>query len=292
MDEHKWLAEQFETERPHLRAVAYRMLGSLSEADDAVQESWLRLSRSDASGVENLGGWLTTAVARICLDMLRSRNSRREESLEASVSKPIMSREGGINPEDEAILADSVGLALLVVLDTLNPAERLAFVLHDIFAVPFEEIAPIVERSPTATRQLASRARRRVRGVATVPDADLTYQRRVVNAFLAASRAGNFDALLALLDPDVVFRHDVTAVPVGATPEVRGAAAVAKEFSGRALGARPALVNGAVGIVVANKQGRLFLVLNLTVTRGKIVEINVVADPMRLRHLEMAELDE
>ncbi len=292
MDEHKWLAEQFESERPHLRAVAYRMLGSLSEADDAVQESWLRLSRSDTSGVENLGGWLTTAVARICLDMLRSRNSRREESLEASVSEPIMSREGGINPEDEALLADSVGLALLVVLDTLNPAERLAFVLHDIFAVPFEEIAPIVERSPTAARQLASRARRRVRGVATVPDADLTYQRKVVNAFLAASRAGNFDALLALLDPDVVFRHDVTAVPVGASPEVRGAAAVAREFSGRALGARPALVNGAVGIVVANKQGRLFLVLNLTVTHGKIVEINVVADPARLRQIEMAVLDE
>ncbi len=260
MDEHQWLAEQFEAERPHLRAVAYRMLGSLSEADDAVQESWLHLSRSNTSVVENLGGWLTTAVARICLDMLRSRNSRREESLEASVPEPSMSSEGGINPEDEALLADSVGLALLVVLDTLNPAERLAFVLHDIFAVPFDEIARVVERSPTAARQLASRARRRVRGVATVPDADLTYQRKVVNAFLAASRAGNFDALLALLDPDVVFRHDVTAVPAGASPEVRGAASVARQFSGRAQGARPALVNGAVGLVVA-RQGRLFLVL-------------------------------
>ena len=291
MDEHQWLAEQFEAERPHLRAVAYRMLGSLSEADDAVQESWLHLSRSNTSVVENLGGWLTTAVARICLDMLRSRNSRREESLEASVPEPIMSRESGINPEDEALLADSVGLALLVVLDTLNPAERLAFVLHDIFAVPFDEIARVVERSPTAARQLASRARRRVRGVATVPDADLTYQRKVVNAFLAASRAGNFDALLALLDPDVVFRHDITAVPAGASPEVRGAASVARQFSGRAQGARPALVNGAVGLVVA-RQGRLFLVLNLTVTHGKIVEINVVADPARLRQLRLSVLDD
>ncbi len=291
MDEHQWLAEQFETERPHLRAVAYRMLGSLSEAEDAVQESWLRLSRSDTSEVSNLGGWLTTAVARICLDMLRSRNSRREESLEASVPEPIMSREGGINPEDEAILADSVGLALLVVLDTLNPAERLAFVLHDIFAVPFDEIAPIVDRSPTAARQLASRARRRVRGVAMVPDADLTYQREVVEAFLAASHAGNFDALLALLDPDVVFRHDITVVPAGASPEIRGAVSVAREFSGRAHGARLALVNGTVGIVVA-PQGRLFLVLNLTVTRGKILEINVVADPARLRQLVLGVLDD
>ncbi len=291
MDEHQWLAEQFEAERPHLRAVAYRMLGSLSEADDAVQESWLHLSRSNTSVVENLGGWLTTAVARICLDMLRSRNSRRAESLEASVPEPSMSSEGGINPEDEALLADSVGLALLVVLDTLNPAERLAFVLHDIFAVPFDEIARVVERSPTAARQLASRARRRVRGVATVPDADLIYQRKVVNAFLAASRAGNFDALLALLDPDVVFRHDITAVPAGASPEVRGAASVARQFSGGAQGARPALVNGAVGLVVA-RQGRLFLVLNLTVTHGKIVEINVVADPARLRQLRLSVLDD
>jgi len=291
MDEHQWLAEQFEAERPHLRAVAYRMLGSLSEADDAVQESWLHLSRSNTSVVENLGGWLTTAVARICLDMLRSRNSRREESLEASVPEPIMSRESGINPEDEALLADSVGLALLVVLDTLTPAERLAFVLHDIFAMPFDEIARVVERSPTAARQLASRARRRVRGVATVPDADLTYQRKVVNAFLAASRAGNFDALLALLDPDVVFRHDITAVPAGASPEVRGAASVARQFSGGAQGARPALVNGAIGLVVA-RQGRLFLVLNLTVTHGKIVEINVVADPARLRQLRLSVLDD
>src|SRR5438094_3672846 len=213
MNEHEWLAEQFEAERPHLRAVAYRMLGDLTEADDAVQESWLHLSRSDTSGVKNLAGWLTTVVARICLDMLRSRNSRREESLEASVPEPITSRESGIDPEQEALLADSVGLALLVVLDTLNPAERLAFVLHDIFAISFEEIAPIVERSPTAARQLASRARRRVRGAAKVEDTDVTYQREVVDAFLAASRGGDFEALLAVLDPDVVFRHDPTALP-------------------------------------------------------------------------------
>jgi len=290
MDEHDLLAEQFEANRSHLQTVAYRMLGSPSEADDAVQESWLHLSRSDTSGVENLGGWLTTVVARICLDMLRSRNSRREESLEASVPRPITSRERGIDPEQEALLADAVGLALLVVLDTLNPAERLAFVLHDIFAMPFDEIAPLVERSPTATRQLASRARRRVRGAATVKDADLTSQREVVDAFLAAAHAGNFDALLAVLDPDVVFRHDRTAVPAGASAEVHGAASVARQFSGRALGARLALVNGAVGIVVA-RHGRLFLVLNLTVTRGKIVEINVVADPARLHQLRLSVLD-
>src|ERR1700682_96045 len=232
MDEHDWLAEQFEAERPHLQAVAYRVLGSLSEADDAVQESWLHLSRSDTSSVENLGGWLTTVVARVCLDMLRSRNSRREEPLETDEPDLIMSSEDGVDPEHEAILADSVGLALLVVLDTLNPAERLAFVLHDLFAVPYDVIAPIVGRSPTTTRQLASRARRRVRGAATVPDADLTREREVVDAFLAASRAGHFDALLAVLDPDVVFRHDRTAVPGSASREVRGAPAVARQFSG------------------------------------------------------------
>jgi RNA polymerase sigma factor (sigma-70 family) len=291
MDEHQWLAEQFEAERPHLQAVAYRMLGSLSEADDAVQESWLHLSRSDTSGVENLGAWLTTVVARICLDMLRARNSRREESLEASVSEPITNRESGIDPEQETLLADSVGLALLVILDTLSPAERLAFVLHDIFAMPFDEIAPIVERSETATRQLARRARRRVRGVATVKDSDLTSQREVVDAFLAASRAGNFDALLAVLDPDVVFRHDLIIVSAGAPREVRGAASVARQFSGRAQGARPALVNGTVGLVVA-RHGRLFLVLNLTVRGGKIVEIEAIADPVRLRHLRLSVLDD
>src|SRR5213079_2942567 len=217
MDEHDWLAERFEERRTHVRAVAYRMLGSLSEADDAVQEAWLRLSRSDTSGVENMGGWLTTVVARICLDMLRSRTSRREEPLEASVPEPITSREGGIDPEQEALLADSVGLALLVVLDTLDPAERLAFVLHDMFAVPFEEIAPIVGRSPVAARQLASRARRRVRGAEPKPD--LKRQRAVVDAFLAAARGGDFEGLLELLDPDVVSRADAAAAAMGADAE-------------------------------------------------------------------------
>ena len=260
--------------------------GSLSEADDAVQESWLHLSRSDTSGVENLGGWLTTVVARVCLDMLRSRNSRHEEPLDASVPEPIMSREDGIDPEDEALLADSVGLALLVVLDTLNPAERLAFVLHDLFAVPFDEIAPIVGRSATAARQLASRARRRMRGAATVPDADLTRSREVVDAFLAASRGGDFDALLAVLDPDVVVRADRAAVSVGASREVRGAPAVAKQFSGRARGAQPALVNGAVGAVWA-PGGRPRVVFGFTIMGGKIVAIDLVADPERLRQLDL-----
>ena len=291
MDEHEWLAEQFEANRTHLQAVAYRMLGSLSEADDAVQESWLRLSRSDTSGIENLGGWLTTVVARICLDMLRSRNSRREESLEAAVAESIESREEGIDPEQEVLLADSVGLALLVVLDTLPPAERLAFVLHDIFAVPFDEIAPIVERSETAARQLASRARRRVRGAETAKPADLERQRAVVDAFLAASRTGNFEALLAVLDPDVVFRHDLTAVPAGGPEEIRGAQAVARQFSGRAQGARTALVDGAVAAIVASRR-HLFLVLNFTIRNDKIVEIEAVADPARLRQLHLAVLDD
>src|SRR5256712_10831501 len=222
MDEHEWLAERFEANRTHLRAVAFRMLGPLSEADDAVQEPWLHLSRSDTGGVENLGGWLTTIVARVCLDMLRSRESRREEPLGVHVPDPIVSREDGIDPEHEALLADSVGLALLVVLDTLNPAERLAVVLHDLFAVPLAEIAPIVGRSPTAARQLASRARRRVQGAATVPDADLFRQREVVDAFLAASRGGDFDALLAVLDPDVVIRADRAALQTGAPTDARG----------------------------------------------------------------------
>jgi RNA polymerase sigma factor (sigma-70 family) len=290
MDEHEWLAKQFEAERTHLRAVAYRMLGSLTEADDAVQESWLHLSRSDTSGVENLGGWLTTVVARVCLDMLRSRESRREEPLGVHVSEPIVRREDGIDPEQEALLADSVGLALLVVLDTLNPAERLAFVLHDLFAVPFEEIAPIVGRSPTAARQLASRARRRVQGAVMVPDVDLTRSRAVVDAFLAASRGGDFDALLAVLDPDVVLRADRAAVRAGALREVRGAAAVAETFSGRARFAQPALVNGAVGAVWAPR-GRPRVVFGFTITRGKIVAIDLVADPERLRQLDLAILN-
>jgi len=291
MNTHEWLAEQFEANRTHLQAVAYRMLGSLSEADDAVQESWLRLSRSDTSGIENLGGWLTTVVARICLDMLRSRNSRREESLEAAVSESIESREEGIDPEQEVLLADSVGLALLVVLDILPPAERLAFVLHDIFAVPFDEIAPIVERSETAARQLASRARRRVRGAETAKPADLERQRAVVDAFLAASHTGNFEALLTVLDPEVVFRIDGAASPKGVSREVRGAPAVARQFSGRAQGARTALVDGAVAAIVAPR-GHLFLVLNFTIRNDKIVEIEAVADPARLRQLHLAVLDD
>src|SRR6202162_3932825 len=269
MDEHEWLAERFEAERPHLQAVAYRVLGSLSEADDAVQEPWLHLSRSGTSGVENLGGWLTTVVARVCLDMLRSRESRREEPRAVHVPEPIMSREDGIDPEQEALLADSVGLALLLVLDTLKPAERLAFVLHDLFAVPFDEIAPIVGRSPTAARQLASRARRRVQGAATVPDTDLTRQREVVDAFLAASRGGDFDALLEVLDPDVVLRTDRAAVTAGASREVRGALDVAKQFSGRARFAQPALVDGAAGAVWA-PGGQPRVVFGFTITRGKI----------------------
>jgi RNA polymerase sigma factor (sigma-70 family) len=296
MDEYEWLAEQFEANRTHLQAVAYRMLGSLSEADDAVQESWLRLGRSDASGIENLGGWLTTVVARICLDMLRSRNSRREESLEAAVPDSIESSEEGTDPEQEVLLADSVGLALLVVLDTLPPAERLAFVLHDIFAVPFDEIAPIVERSETAARQLASRARRRVRGAETAKPADLERQRAVVDAFLAATRAGDFNALLVVLDPDVVSRHDLTAVETRGAQAVarrfsRGALAAARRFSGRAQSAQPALVNGSVGIVVA-RRGRLFFVFKLTIRNDKIVEIEAVADPARLRQLHLAVLDD
>src|SRR5579859_2138959 len=291
MNKHEWLAEQFEAYRTHLQAVAYRMLGSLSEADDAVQESWLRLSRSDTSGIENLGGWLTTVVGRICLDMLRSRNSRREESLEATVSEFIESSGEGSDPEQEVLLADSLGLALLIVLDTLPPAERIAFVLHDIFAVPFDEIAPIVERSETATRQLASRARRRVRGAETAKRADLERQRAVVDAFLAASRNGNFEALLTVLDPEVVFRMDGATSPKGVSRKVRGAPAVARQFSGRAQGARTALVDGAVAAIVASRK-HLFLVLNFTITRGKIVEINVVADPARLRQLQLAVRDD
>jgi RNA polymerase sigma factor (sigma-70 family) len=289
MDKNEWLAEQFEAERPHLRSVAYRMLGSLSEAEDAVQESWLHLSRSDTSNVTNLGGWLTTVVARVCLDMLRSRKSRHEESLDVQVSDPIVSREGEIDPEQEALLADSVGLALLVVLDTLNPAERLAFVLHDLFAVPFDEIASIVGRSETATRQLASRARRRVRGAANVPDADLTRSKAVVDAFLAASRAGDFNGLLAMLDPDVVCHADAVAMK-GAAREWRGASDVARMFMRRAIAARTALVDGVVGAVVAPR-GRLLLVLNVKVTNGKIVEIDAVGDPARLRRVRLGIID-
>jgi RNA polymerase sigma factor (sigma-70 family) len=287
------LTEPFEENRAHLRAVAYRMLGSLSEADDAVQEAWLRLSRADTSDIDNLKGWLTTVVARVCLDMLRARKSRREESLDAHVPEPIATSTHGTDPEREALLADSVGLALLVVLDTLTPAERLAFVLHDMFAVPFDEIAPIVRRSPTAARQLASRARRRVQGAATSRDAALTRQREVVDAFLAALRGGDFEGLLAVLDPDVVVRADIPGRP-GAPSEVRGAQEWARQavaYSQGARFARAALVNGSVGAVVAPR-GRLFRVLTFTMAHGKIVRIDVVGDPARLGELELAVLDD
>jgi RNA polymerase sigma factor (sigma-70 family) len=287
MDEHELLAERFEKSRTHLRAVAYRMLGSVNEAEDAVQEAWLRLSRSDIRSIENLGGWLTTVVARVCLDMLRSRKSRREEPLDVYVPE---STADGTDPEHEAVLADSVGLALLVVLETLAPAERLAFVLHDMFAMPFDEIAPIVGRSPAAARQLASRARRRVRGAATVPDADLTSNREIVDAFLAASREGNFEALLALLDPDVVLRADPEAVRAGASKEVRGAVAIAETFQGRARLALPALVNGAAGAVWA-PGGRPRVVFSFTIASGKIVEIGLLADPERLSRLDLTILE-
>ena len=291
MDERDWLAERFEEHRAHLRAVAYRMLGSPSEADDAVQEAWLRLSRSDTSGVENLGGWLTTVVARLCLDVLRSRRSRGEEPLGTHLPEPLVNRENGADPEHEALLADSVGLALLVVLDTLAPAERLAFVLHDMFAVPYDQIAPIVGRSPAAAKMLASRARRRVQAAATVPDADLPRQRTVVDAFLTASRGGDFAALLEVLDPDVVLRADRAAVLAGAAAEVRGAAAVAETLSGRARHARPALVDGAAGAVWA-PGGRPHIVFGFTIRGGKIVEIDILADPGRLRQLDLAVLDD
>ncbi|WP_322778866.1 sigma-70 family RNA polymerase sigma factor [Frankia sp. Cas4] len=283
MDEQQWLAERFEESRTHLGAVAYRMLGSQAEADDAVQDAWLRFSRSDTSGVANLRGWLTTIVARVCLNMLQSRRSRREEPLDEHVPDPV----DGIDPERQAILADSVGSALLVVLDTLVPAERLSFVLHDMFAVPFSEIAPIVERSPAATRQLASRARRRVQGTPTTPT-DLTRQRAVVEAFLAASRNGDFDALLALLDPDVVLRADLAAVQAAAArraagapalaEEVHGAAAVVDTFSGRARAAQPALIDGAMGAVWAPR-GTPRVVFNFTIIAGKIVAIDLLSDP-------------
>jgi RNA polymerase sigma factor (sigma-70 family) len=291
MDEREWLVERFEEHRPRLRAVAYRMLGSLSEADDAVQEAWLRLSRADARELENLGGWLTTVVARVSLNMLRSRRVRREEPLGVQMPEPIVDRADGVDPEHEALLADSVGLALLVVLETMSPPERVAFVLHDIFAVPFDEIAPIVDRSPEAARQLASRARRRVQGENTVPDADLGTQRRVVDAFLAAAREGDFEGLLEVLDPDVVLRRDVA--PLGGAGEVRGARAVAGQalaYTRFGVLMRPALVNGAVG-AVAILDGEAFAVGAFTVSGGKIVEIDILADPARLRELDLAVLE-
>jgi RNA polymerase sigma factor (sigma-70 family) len=293
MNDQDWLAKRFEDNRNHLRALAYRMLGSLSEADDAVQETWLRLSRSDAAAIENLSGWLTTVVARVCLDLLRSRKSRGELPFDA-MPEPIVSRGDRVDPEHEMLLADSIGLAMLIVLGTLAPAERLAFVLHDMFGIPFEEIASIVDRSPAATRQLASRARRRVRGAATVPDADLARQREIVNAFLAAARNNDFDGLLAVLDPDVVHRSDLGAQPPGALRVIRGAQAVAKQalaFSQLVQSVQPVLVNGTAGTVSWLAGGRPLSVIGFTVRDGKIVEMDVIADPERLRQLGLGELN-
>ncbi|MEV0111893.1 sigma-70 family RNA polymerase sigma factor [Streptomyces sp. NPDC050844] len=291
MDQNEALAARFEEHRPHLKAVAYRMLGSLSESEDAVQESWIRLSRSETEEIANLGGWLTTVVGRICLDMLRTRQSRREESLALSqdthVPDPVVSWGEVVDPEQEVLLADSVGLALLVVLETLAPAERLAFVLHDMFAVPFDEIAPIVERTPAATRQLASRARRRVQGSAPTPDNDPVRQREVVGAFLAAARGGDFDALLELLDPDVVLRADTGELASGLSKLVRGATVVAGQASMFSKGAPPtafALINGRVG-VVGVPDGEVVSVMEFTITDGKIVELNILVDPDRVRAL-------
>ena len=293
MDESKWLADRFEEHRAHLRAVAYRMLGSLSEADDAVQDAWLRLSRSEASEIENLGGWLTTVVARVCLNMLRARNVRREESLEVHLPDPIISPEGELQPEEEALLADSVGLALQVVLDSLAPAERLAFVLHDMFELPFEEIAPMIGRNPAAARQLASRARRRVKGAKVPePDPDLARQRVVVDAFFSAARGGDFDALVALLDPNVVLHADFGPWRPAASRVIRGAAAVARQArlgANPAAQLHPALVNGAAGVVVTVR-GRPFVVMAFTVAAGKIVEIDVIGDRDRVRRIAAAVL--
>jgi RNA polymerase sigma-70 factor, ECF subfamily len=285
MDEGDWLAERFEEHRARLTAVAYRMLGSAAEADDAVQEAWLRFSRSDTSHVENLGSWLTTVVSRVCLNILQARRSRPEEPWGPDTPEPTVTREPGTDPEEEALLADSIGLALLVVLDTRAPAERVAFVLHDTFAVPFEEIAPIIGRSTEAARQLASRARRRVQGQGTGHDADRIRQSKLVEAFLAASRRGEFDGLLALLDPEVVLRADLAAARLGAA-QIRGAAGVASEFLGRSRGARPALVNGTAGAVWL-PGGRPRVVFAFTITDGKITGIDLIADPDQLRQIDL-----
>jgi RNA polymerase sigma-70 factor (ECF subfamily) len=294
MDEDEWLAERFEEQRAHLRAVAYRMLGSLAEADDAVQDTWERVSRAGASEVENLGGWLTTIVARVCLNMLRARDVRREDSLEMLLPDPIINREGELRPEDEALLADSVGLALQVVLDALAPAERLAFVLHDMFDLPFEEIAPMVGRSPAAARQLASRARRRVKGSAVPsPDPDIARQRAVVDAFFAAARGGDFDALLALLHPDVVLRADYGPSRPSASTVVRGAAAVARQArlgANPAAEIHPALINGTAGVVITI-DGRAHVVMAFLVAQDQVVEIDVIADPERVRRVASAALN-
>jgi RNA polymerase sigma-70 factor (ECF subfamily) len=299
MDEQGWLTERFEENRPRLRGVAYRMLGSLSEAEDAVQEAWLRLNRIDTATVENLGGWLTTVVSRVCLDVLRSRKSRREEPIGGQVTEPSVARGEGTDPEGEAVLADSVGVALLVVLDTLTPAERLAFVLHDLFAMPFEEIGPIVGRSPEAARQLASRARRRVRGAPAAPDVHRERQREVVEAFLRAARAGDIEGLLAVLDPDAVIRIDgaariatAAADAADVARELRGASTWVKQFIALSRGLRfvqPALINGSVGLILA-PGGKLSRALTFTFTNAKVTRVEVMGDPVRLRELDIAVL--
>lgn len=292
MNENDFLAERFESHRPQMRAVAYRMLGSLAEADDAVQEAWIRLSRSDADEIENLGGWLTTVVGRVSLNMLRSRKSRREESLDTHVPDPVVTPASGADPEHEALVADSVGLALLVVLNTLDPAERLAFILHDMFAMPFDEIAPVVGRTPAAARQLASRARRRVQGAEPAPDADLDQQRTAVEAFLAASRGGDFEALVAVLDPDVTLRVDYGATAPGKF--VRGAREVASNallYSRYSPYSRLALVNGAVGLVTM-VDGKPFSIMGVTVRNGVVAEIYILADLERLERLDLTLLND
>ncbi len=295
MPEQEWLADQFEENRGHLRAVAYRMLGSLSEADDAVQEAWLRLSRSDAGTIENLGGWLTTVVSRVCLDMLRSRISRKEEALDPQPSEPIAVREEQRDPEQETLLADSIGAALLIVLDRLDPAERLAFVLHDMFAVSFDEIGSIVGRSPVAARQLASRARRRIQGAPAVPKTSIVEQRRVVDAFLDALRRGDFEGLVAVLDPDIVVRIDEAAARPGAPREINGARNWAKgaiAFSRQLPGTvQPMLVNGDVGLVWS-PGGHVFRVLRCSFVDGKIARAEIIADPTRLQELDLAMIDQ
>jgi RNA polymerase sigma-70 factor, ECF subfamily len=287
VDDRDWLAQRFEEHRARLAAVAYRMLGSRSEADDAVQEAWLRLSRADPTAVHNLGGWLTTVVGRVCLDMLRSRAAQREEPLDEHMPEPATGRADEADPEHEALMAESVGLALLVVLDTLAPAERLAFVLHDMFAVPFEEIASILGRSPNAAKQLASRARQRVQAADAVPDTDMDRQTKLVSAFLAASRNGDFTALLAVLDPDVVLHADPRAVQAGALAEVRGAPAVAKQFAERAVSTLPTLVAETPGTVWAITRGTPRAAFRFTTRQGQIVQIDLVFDPLQLRQLEV-----
>ena len=287
-----WLADQFEEHRAHLRAVAYRMLGSASDAEDAVQESWFRLNRTDVSGVENLRAWLTTVVARVCLDMLRTRTARREDPLDVHVPDPVITRADG-DPESGAMLADSVGLALLVVLETLEPAERLAFVLHDVFGMTFDEIGPVVDRSPVAARQLASRARRRVQSKAPHSEPDRQEQRRVVEAFLAAAREGDFERLVAVLDPDIVLRADAGAL-TGMSRIVRGADAVASQaatFSKSGLSSHVVLVNGSIGLVSRRADGRVFSVIGFTIAGGKIVEMDILADPERLSRLDLSAIN-